>query len=80
MLEWQQDQVQSIIATARRLRRVRPLATRDWVSARVAENQRSAAQRRDRDDFHASRRAKSGQLTIGELQGFPEARRVICER
>ncbi|NDE35565.1 MAG: hypothetical protein EB012_12080 [Gammaproteobacteria bacterium] len=29
--------------------------------------------------FMPRRRARSGQLTIGELQGFPEARRVICE-
>ena len=29
--------------------------------------------------FMPPRRARSGQITIGELQGFPEARRVICE-
>ena len=29
--------------------------------------------------FMPPRRARSGRLNIGELQGFPEARRVICE-
>ena len=29
--------------------------------------------------FMPPRRARSGRLTIGELQGLPEARRVICE-
>jgi len=29
--------------------------------------------------FMPPRRARSGRLTIGELQGFPKARRVICE-
>ena len=29
--------------------------------------------------FMPPRRARSGRLTEGELQGFPEALRVICE-
>ena len=29
--------------------------------------------------FMPPRRARSGRLTEGELQGFPEVRRVICE-